>query len=343
VSASREVELQGRRLRLTNLERVLWPRAGFTKRELIEYYLSVAPVLLPHLRRRPLTLGRWPRGIEGRGFAMTECRGRPEWLRTRPLRLRDGRVRHYCAVEDEPSLAWVANLGTIELHAYHFDAERPDEPTLVALDLDPGPGAGLLDACRVALLLRERLEDLGLEGCPKTSGGAGVHVYIPLGAPHPAERTRELARGLAATLAADRSDLVTDDPRAPARRGRVLVDWLQSEPRRSTVAPYSLRATDLPVVSTPVEWSELEAAVQSGDPGSLRFGPSEVLRRVERRGDLFGAVLALRQTLAGPADGRAVGRTGGRGVSGEGGSVPHARRAAPPRVAPAADGNDLRG
>jgi bifunctional non-homologous end joining protein LigD len=323
---------------------VLWPRAGFTKGQLIDYYLSVAPVLLPHLRGRPLTLGRWPRGVEERGFAMTECRGRPEWLRTRPLRLRDGRVRNYCAVEDVPSLAWVANLGTIELHAYHFDAERPDEPTLVALDLDPGPGAGLLEACRAALLLRELLDDLGLAGCPKTSAGAGIHVYVPLGLPHPAERTRELARGLAATLAAERSDLITDDPRVPARRGRVLVDWLQSEPRRSTVAPYSLRATDLPAVSTPVEWSELGAAVRSGDAGSLRFGPTDVLRRVERRGDLFGAALALRQTLAGPR--LPAGRRGrvGAPVSGEGESV-RTSAATPPAggFRRPGDGNDSGG
>jgi hypothetical protein len=179
-------------------------------------------------------------------------------------------VRNYCAVEDVPSLAWVANLGTIELHAYHFDAERPDEPTLVALDLDPGPGAGLLEACRAGLLLRELLDDLGLEGCPKTSAGAGIHVYVPLGLPHAAERTRELARRLAATLAAEQSDLITDDPRAPARRRKVLVDWLQSEPRRSTVAPYSLRATDLPACPPGSSGARSRRRCGAATPG--RFG-----------------------------------------------------------------------
>jgi bifunctional non-homologous end joining protein LigD len=295
VSASRQLEIEGRRLRLTNLDRVLWPKVGFTKGELLDYYLSVAPVLLPHLRGRPLTLGRWPQGVDGRGFAQTECRGRPEWLPTRPLRLRDGTLRNYCVAENLPSLAWVVNLGTIELHTYQFHGERPDEPTAVALDLDPGPGAGLLAACEVALELRDLLEGLGLAASVKTSGGRGLHVYVPLGTPHPRERTRGLARRLAATLAGERGDLVTDDPRPPARRGRVLVDWLQSEPRRSMVAPYSLRAADRPAVSTPLDWGELRAALERRNSDALRFGPADVLKRVERRGDLFRAVLELRQ------------------------------------------------
>jgi bifunctional non-homologous end joining protein LigD len=291
-SAARVVELEGRRLRLTSLDRVLWPRTGFTKGDLIDYYLAVAPVLLPHLADRPLTLGRWPQGVEGRGFAQMECRGRPDWLPTMPLRLRSGEVRNHCLVRDVPSLAWVANLGTIELHTYQFRAGRPDEPTALVLDLDPGPGAGLPEACRVALLLRERIEEEGMRACAKTSGGLGMHVFVPLDAPPPGAPARELARVLATRLANERPDLVTADQRPRERRRRVLVDWLQNEPRRSTVAPYSLRATDAPRVSTPVDWSEVETAAEEGDATRLRLGPAEVLARVQRRGDLFAPALA---------------------------------------------------
>jgi bifunctional non-homologous end joining protein LigD len=268
-------------VRLTSLDRVLWPRTGFTKGDLLDYYLAVAPILLPHLADRPLTLGRWPLGVEGRGFAQTECRGRPGWLPTMPLRLRSGEVRNYCLVRDVPSLAWVANLGAIELHTYQFRAGRPDEPIALVLDLDPGPGIGLREACRVALLLRERIEEEGMRACVKTSGGLGMHVFVPLGAPQPG------------TLASERPDLVTADQRPRERRRRVLVDWLQNEPRRSTVAPpYSLRATDVPRVSTPVDWSEVETAAEEGDAAGLRFSPAEALARVQRRGDLFAPVLA---------------------------------------------------
>jgi bifunctional non-homologous end joining protein LigD len=287
MTADRELLLDGRSVRLTSLDRVLWPRTGFTKGDLVDYYLAVASVLLPHLAGRPLTLGRWPQGVEGRGFAQTECRGRPDWLRTLPLRLRDGTVRNYCLVDDTPSLAWVANLAAIELHTYHFQAGRPDEPDVVVLDLDPGPGSGLVDACRVGLLVREQLEGLGLPAFAKTSGGLGLHVYAPLEEPRPGEWTRELARGVAARLATSHADTVTSEQRPAARRRRVLVDWLQSEPRRSTVAPYSLRAGDVPRVSMPVEWQEVEQAVASGDPSPLRFAPGDALHRVEALGDPF--------------------------------------------------------
>lgn len=292
-----ELELDGRRLRLTSLDRVLWPATGFTKGAMIDYYRAVAPVLLPHLSGRPLTLGRWPQGVEARGFAQMECRGHPAWMRTAPLPLRTGEIRNFCVVDDSASLVWVANLGTIELHTYQFAPERPDEPTALALDLDPGPGAGLLGACRVALLLRASLAARGLAGWAKTSGASGLHIYVPLGSPHANERVRTFARQLAEELSAAHGSTITNDARAGARRGKVLVDWLQSDPRRSTVAPYSLRATDRPAVSTPLAWDELERVVNGGDASTLRFGPMEVLERISRHGDLFRAVLETEQEL----------------------------------------------
>lgn len=279
MSANREVEIDGRRLRLTNLDRVLWPLTGFTKGDLVDYYLSVAPALLPHLEQRPLTLGRWPRGVDGGGFAQTECRGHPSWMRTRRLRLRSGGARNYCVVEDAASLAWVANLCTIEFHVYPFRFERPDEPVTLLFDLDPGPATGLLQACRVALLLRELLSERNLAAYAKTSGAAGLHLQIPLSEPNPGERTRELARRLAIELASSHGELATHDSRG-SREGRVLIDWLASDPRRSAVAPYSLRATDRPSISTPVRWCEIEAALERADERILRFDPPEVEARV---------------------------------------------------------------
>jgi bifunctional non-homologous end joining protein LigD len=293
-TAGREVEIEGRLLRLTNLERVLWPRSGFTKRALIDYYRAVAPALLPHLSGRPVTLGRWPQGVDRRGFAQTECRGRPDWMRTAQLRLRSGEVRRHCVVEDLPSLLWVANLGTVELHTHQFIFEHPDEPDAVPLDLDPGPGVGLRESARAALLLREELAGAALAGWVKTSGSSGLHVVVPLGSPHAATQVKSFARRLAATLATAHGDVITDDPRPPARRGKVLVDWVQAEPRRLMVAPYSLRATDEPAVSTPVSWTEVAEAAEGR---SLSFGASDVLERIAADGDLFAHARTVRQAL----------------------------------------------
>jgi bifunctional non-homologous end joining protein LigD len=255
---------------LTNLDRVLWPAAGFTKGDMVSYYRAIAPVLLPHLRGRPLTLWRFPLGVHERGFWQNECRGAPDWLRTTAIR-----GQRFCVVDDERSLLWVANLGTVELHTFPFRLEEPERPLALVLDLDPGPPAGL-DECReVALLLRERLE----APLVKTSGKGGLHVLAP---PPPSfADAKELARSLAEGLAAERPDLVVSVQRREARRGKVLVDWLQNDPTRATAAPYSLRAARRPVVSTPVTWQEVEH-------GPLSFEADEVLARVARLGDLFG-------------------------------------------------------
>ena len=179
-SGGGEVEVDGRRLELTNLDRVLWPNMGFAKRDLVAYYARVAPAILPHLAGRPLSMVRLPHGAGGRIFLQNECRGAPEWMTTASLRLRTGEVRRYCVVDDRPSLLWVANLGTVELHPYPARADRPDAPPALLLDLDPGEGTTIADACRVALALRALARDRGLRPLPKTSGGAGLHLYAPL-------------------------------------------------------------------------------------------------------------------------------------------------------------------
>jgi bifunctional non-homologous end joining protein LigD len=274
------LELSRRHVELTTPDRVLWPAASFTKQDLLDYYLRIAPVLLPHLADRPLTLGRFPQGVDGRGFAETECRGAPEWLRTEPIRLRSGEIRNYCVVEDEAGLAWLANRSAIELHPF-LGLERP---RAVVFDLDPGEPADVVDCARVALLVRERL---GEDAVVKTSGSVGLHVFAPTQSTF--EDARAHARSLAQDPDAAHPALVVATTDRAARAGRVLVDWMQNARMRSTVAPYSPRAAPWPTVSTPVSWEEVERAAAERRPELLTFLAGDVLPRVERLGDLFAA------------------------------------------------------
>ena len=287
------VEVDGRRVVLSNLDRVLWPLTGFTKRDLVDYYRAVAPALVPHLRGRPVTLWRFPQGVHERGWWQNECRGAPDWLATALLR-----DQRFCLVEDTASLLWLANQGTIELHPFAALAADPDRPTVAVFDLDPGPPAGVLECCEVALSLREALAARGLTALAKTTGSVGLHVYVPLNAPHSFEGVKAFARSLADELAAERPDRVVATMRRSERAGKVLVDWLQNDPTRSTVAPYSLRATPAPTVSTPVEWEEVERALHERRPELLVFLWDAALARLARHGDLFAPVLELRQTIA---------------------------------------------
>ncbi len=246
---------------------------------MIEYYRAVAPVLLPHLRRRPLTLWRFPAGVQARGWWQNECRGAPAWLATVTIR-----GQRFCVVDDVRSLVWVANLGTVELHPFLARAEALDEPTAVVFDLDPGPPAAVVDCSHVALRLRELLAERGLASFPKTSGSAGLHVYVPLNAPHAYRETKAFARSLARALAEELAERIVDRQARALRPGKVLVDWLQNDPTRSTIAPYSLRAMPFPTVSTPLTWEEVESAQRDED---LVFTAPEVVERVERLGDLF--------------------------------------------------------
>lgn len=279
---------------LSSLDKVMWPAVGFTKGRMLDYYERVAPVLMPHLRGRPLTLGRFPGGVEARGFAQTECRGKPDWMETAAVRLRDGTVRRFCLVDGVDALLWVANLSTIELHVFLGVAGRLGQPTAVLFDLDPEPPAGITDACRVALALRERLVARGLRSVVKATGGSGLHVLVPLNCGCTYDQTRAFARSVAVELAAADRRIAASAARRASRQGAVLIDWAQNNERRSMVAPYSLRASVVPLVSAPVTWAEVEAGRE------MWFGPDEVLERVQRLGDLFAAALRLVQRL--PSD-----------------------------------------
>jgi bifunctional non-homologous end joining protein LigD len=285
--------VSGAGVTLTSLDKVLWPAAGFAKGHMLDYYERIAPTLLAHIAGRPLTLGRYPDGIDGPGFAQTECRGAPEFVDTVAIELRDGRVRNFCVAKDTASLLWIANLGTIELHVFLGETDSLQTPSGVLFDLDPEPPAGIVEAARVALVLRDRLAEERLRAVVKTTGGEGLHVFVPLGHAHCYDRTRAFARQIAAGLAADDELIVASATRRELRAGTVLIDWAQNSERRTMLAPYSLRASDLPAVSTPLRWDELErASVQS-----LRFSPSEVLDRVERIGDAFEPAFTTGQSL----------------------------------------------
>src|SRR5215210_4535611 len=285
-SGGADIELEGRDVSLTSLGRVLWPSASFTKGQMLDYYLRVAPALLPHLEGRPLTLGRFPGGVDAPGFAQTECRGRPAWRPVRAMRLRSGEERRFCLADDKASLAWLANQSAIELHTFLARGPRLEQATSVAFDLDPGRGRGLLDCCRVAVRLREVLDTSGLASYVKTTGSRGLHVLVPLGEPDGYDRTKSFARERAGQLTERHPKEVTAASLDSSRPGRVFIDWSRNDERQTLIAPYSLRSSELPRVSTPVAWEEIESAVNDEDHARLLFMPEEVLARVERHGDL---------------------------------------------------------
>ncbi|MEA2332209.1 MAG: bifunctional non-ous end joining protein LigD [Thermoleophilaceae bacterium] len=284
-----EVEVEGRRLSLSNLDKVMYPAVGFTKGQVIDYYTRVAPALLPHLRDRPLTLKRYPNGVEGKFFYEKRCPPHaPEWVR----RERVDKIE-YCVCDDLPTLVWLANLADLELHPSLSLVDDIDRPTVMAFDLDPGEPAALPECCEVAFLLRDALTQLGLESFAKTSGSKGIQVYVPLNTEDVDydHGTKALSHALARHLEAQHPKLIVSQQKKELRRGKVLIDWSQNDEHKTTVAVYSLRARERPTVSTPVTWEELE------DPSALVFEAPDVLERVERHGDLFAPVVELRQEL----------------------------------------------
>jgi bifunctional non-homologous end joining protein LigD len=294
-----EVQAQGRTLRLTNREKVLYPRSGFTKGQLVDYYAAVAPVLLPHLAGRPLTLKRYPDGVDAEHFYEKRCPAhRPEWVRTAAVWSERQRERiDYCVVEDLPTLLWTSNLASIELHPSLARAHDLDTPTALVFDLDPGPPAGLRECCRVALWIEELLELLGLESFAKTSGSKGLQVYAPLNTAVAYEQTKSFARAVAQLLEKQHPKLVLSRMTKDLRPAKVLIDWSQNDPHKTTVCVYSLRACERPTISTPLSWEEVEQGARRRRERELSAGPAQLLERVERHGDLFAALLARTQAL----------------------------------------------
>src|SRR5438309_7383393 len=294
-----QVEIQGKQLSLSNLQKMMYPAAGFTKGQVIDYYVRVAPVLLPHLRGRPLTMKRYPEGVAGMHFYEKNCpTHRPEWVNTAPIWSEgNNRWMDYCLVQDLPTLVWAANLADLELHTSLSLAKKILQPTMLVFDLDPGPPADIVLCCQVGLWLRQIFEQLGLETFPKTSGSKGLQVYLPLNTPVTYEQTKPFAHELARILERQHPHIVVSDMKKSLRAGKVFVDWSQNDDHKTTVCVYSLRAKERPMVSTPVEWGEVTAAFKKRDAQRLTFTSDEVLKRVERQGDLFERVLKLKQKL----------------------------------------------
>ncbi len=289
------VDVAGKHLSLSNLDKVMYPEVGFTKGQVIDYYTRIAPVLLPHLRDRPLTLKRYPNGVEGGHFYEKQCPShRPDWVRSEPVEL-SSKTIDFCVCDDLPTLVWLANLADLELHPSLSKVPDVDRPTLMAFDLDPGAGSGLGECCEVALILRDALERLGLECFAKTSGSKGIQVYVPVNVDDVDydHGTKRLSNALARHLESEHPKLIVASQRKELRKNRVLIDWSQNDEHKTTVSVYSLRARERPTVSTPLLWDEVEA----GDPDGLVFEADDVLARVEEHGDLFAPVAELRQGL----------------------------------------------
>ncbi len=301
MTRSVSTEVDGRHLTLSNLDKVLYPRVGYTKAQVIDYYTRVSPVLLPHLRGRPLTLKRYPDGVDGPHFYEKQCpKHRPEWVRTASIWSRhNSRHIDFCLADDLPTLVWAANLADLELHTSLSMAADVARPTMVVFDLDPGAPASIVECARVGLWLRGVFDHLGLRSFAKTSGSKGLQVYVPLNTPASYDETKGFARALAELLEQEHPDLVVSQMAKRLRAGKVLVDWSQNDEHKTTVCVYSLRARERPTVSAPVTWDEVAELLERGDPEWLTFEAEALLERVETLGDLFEPLLTLEHTLPG--------------------------------------------
>jgi bifunctional non-homologous end joining protein LigD len=298
-SVKQVIEVDGKQLSLSNLDKVLYPVAKFTKGQVIDYYARIAPVLLPHFKGRALTLKRYPEGVDHEYFYEKNAPShKPDWVKTTPVWSEgNSRTVNYVLLNDLPTLIWVANLASIELHPSLSLAKDIECPTLIVFDLDPGPPADIVQCCQVALWLREIFEHFGLECFPKTSGSKGMQIYVPLHTSTTYETTKPFAHALARLLEQEHPELVVSDMKKHLRVGKVLVDWSQNDQHKTTIGVYSLRAREHPTVSTPITWEEVEKTLKKKDAGLLVFEAADVLERVKKMGDLFESVLTLKQKL----------------------------------------------
>ena len=293
------VEVDGKKLSLSNLEKILYPATGFAKGQVIDYYVRIAPVLLPHFANRPLTRKRYPEGVDQEFFYEKNApTHKPDWVKTVAV-WSEGNHRNvnYILANDLPTLVWLANLASLELHPSLSLARDILCPTMIVFDLDPGPPADIVQCAQVGMWLREIFQHFGLQSFPKTSGSKGLQIYVPLNTPTTYDQTKPFANALARLLETDHRDLVVSDMKKALRVGKVLVDWSQNDEHKTTIGVYSLRAREHPTVSTPVKWEEVERCLKKKDAGLLVFEAGDVLKRVEKMGDLFEPVLKLKQEL----------------------------------------------
>ena len=293
------VEIQGKDLKLSNLEKVLYPATGFTKKDVIDYYVKIAPAMLPHLNGRALTRKRYPDGVDAEPFFEKNApMHKPAWVKTAPIWSGSNRrTVNYILADDLATLVWLANLAALELHPSLALAKDIECPTEMVFDLDPGPPANVVQCCQVGLWLREIFGHFGLQSFPKTSGSKGLQIYVPLNTPTTFDKTKLFSHALAQLLEHDHPEQVVSDMKKNIRGGKVFVDWSQNDEHKTTIAVYSLRAREHPTVSTPVTWDEVERALKKKDASLLVFEAKQVVARFEKQGDLFEPVLELKQKL----------------------------------------------
>src|SRR5467141_2000462 len=292
-----ELVVEGKKLSVSNLDKVLYPKVGFTKGQVIDYYVRIAPVLLPHLEDRPLTMKRYPNGVDAEFFYEKNCPShRPKWVKTAKVWSEgNNRMMNYCLAQDLPTLVWAANLADLELHTSLARKGNVARPTMMVFDLDPGAPADIVQCCQVGLWLRDLLTKTKLKSFAKTSGSKGLQVYVPLNTSVTYDQTKDLSRALAQHLEGEHVDLVTSNMSKAVRKGKVFVDWSQNDEHKTTICVYSLRAREEPTVSTPVKWSEVEKCLKKKKADLLKFRTDQVLARVEKRGDLFESVKEMKQ------------------------------------------------
>jgi bifunctional non-homologous end joining protein LigD len=294
-----ELVVEGKKLAVSNLGKVLYPKVGFTKGQVIDYYIRIAPVLLPHLRDRPLTMKRYPNGVDAEFFYEKNCPShRPKWVKTAKVWSEgNNRVMHYCLAQDLPTLVWAANLADLELHTSLAKKKDVARPTMMVFDLDPGAPADIVQCCQVGLWLRDLLSKMKLKSFAKTSGSKGLQVYVPLNTPATFDQTKDLSRALAQHLERKHGNLVTSNMSKALRKGKVFVDWSQNDEHKTTINVYSLRAKEEPTVSTPITWDEVANCRKKKKTELLKFRSDKTLARVEKMGDLFAEVERLKQKL----------------------------------------------
>lgn len=299
MSATTDLEVEGKTVRVSHLEKIFYPETGFTKGDLIHYYVRISPALLPHLKGRALTLKRYPNGVENEFFYEKSCPShRPDWVQTQAIRRKSkDDFIDFCVINDLPSLVWTANLADVELHTSLALAHKPDCPTAMVFDLDPGPPADIVLCSRVSLWLRDLLAEFGLQCFAKTSGSKGLQIYVPLNTPTTFDATKLFAHTLAERMERAHPEEIVSRMLKKLRPGKVLIDWSQNDDHKTTVCVYSLRARSRPTVSTPVTWEEVEKCLEKKDPERLTFESEQVIERVQKHGDLFAPVLELKQKL----------------------------------------------
>ena len=294
-----ELVVEDHKIQVSNLDKILYPQVGFTKGQVIDYHIRIAPVLVKHLKDRPLTMKRYTDGVEGKFFYEKNCPShRPKWVQTAKVWSEGNqRTMQYCLANDLPTLVWAANLANLELHTSLSRKNKIERPTMMVFDLDPGAPADIVQCCQVGLWLRDLLGQMKLKSFAKTSGSKGLQIYVPLNTTVTYDQTKNLSLVIAQYLEREHADLVTSNMSKAVRKGKVFVDWSQNDEHKTTICVYSLRAREEPTVSTPVAWNEVENCLKKKNADLLRFRSDQVLARVEKRGDLFEPVEELKQKL----------------------------------------------